>query len=527
MGKIFNTDGYCDPQMNYMVDLTGRLQEIKAMVDAGKYFTINRARQYGKTTLLTALADLLSADYEVVNLDFQTMGSLSFENEPSFASAFSRELLDLVRDFPDGIEEKLTAFAEKTAPVVSLQTLFKTIKMWCNKAKRKIVLIIDEADSAANNQVFLDFLAQLRAYYLKRRKMPAFHSVILAGVYDIRNIRRKLRPDEAHRENSPWNIASDFLVEMSFSSEDIKGMIEEYEADHHTGMDIWGVSELIYEYTSGYPYLVSRICKLIDEQVSWKDGFPDRTSAWTKEGCLAAVKMLLEENNPLFDSMINKLKEFPELEILIRHQLFRGRPVVYAADNTAIRNARMFGFVKIENGDVQIANRMFETRLYNYFLTQPEVQNSEMYHLAVLNRNQFIRDGQLCMEHILEKFIEYFDDIYGDQEQKFYEEDGRRYFMLFLKPIINGAGNYYIEARTRNQERTDLIIDYQGVQYIVELKVWRGNAYHERGEEQLAAYLDHYHLKKGYMLSFNFNKKKETGLREILLGDKILIEAVV
>lgn len=40
-------------------------------------------------------------------------------------------------------------------------------------------------------------------------------------------------------------------------------------------------------------------------------------------------------------------------------------------------------------------------------------------------------------------------------------------------------------------------------------------------------YLDYFHLKKGYMLSFNFNKKKEIGVKEIALGDKILIEAVV
>lgn len=93
--------------------------------------------------------------------------------------------------------------------------------------------------------------------------------------------------------------------------------------------------------------------------------------------------------------------------------------------------------------------------------------------------------------------------------------------------MINGTGNYYVEARTRNQERTDLIVDYLGTQFIIEMKIWRGNAYNERGEEQLTEYLDHYHLKKGYMLSFNFNRKKEIGLKEIRLGDKILIEAVV
>ena len=59
------------------------------------------------------------------------------------------------------------------------------------------------------------------------------------------------------------------------------------------------------------------------------------------------------------------------------------------------------------------------------------------------------------------------------------------------------------------------------------MKIWRGNEYNERGEEQLVGFLDYFHQKKGYMLSFNFNKKKETGVKEIVLGDRLLIEAVV
>ncbi len=73
----------------------------------------------------------------------------------------------------------------------------------------------------------------------------------------------------------------------------------------------------------------------------------------------------------------------------------------------------------------------------------------------------------------------------------------------------------------------DLVIDYQGEQSIVEMKIWHGNSYNERGEKQLSEYLDHFHLKKGYMLSFNFNKKKEIGVKEVVIGDKLLIEAVV
>ena len=84
-----------------------------------------------------------------------------------------------------------------------------------------------------------------------------------------------------------------------------------------------------------------------------------------------------------------------------------------------------------------------------------------------------------------------------------------------------------MEAETRNRERMDLVIDYHGEQYVCELKSWHGNAYNERGEKQLTDYLDHFHLNKGYMLSFNFNQKKNIGVKEIMLGDKQLIEAVV
>ncbi|MDE6620104.1 MAG: 9-O-acetyl-N-acetylneuraminate esterase, partial [Lachnospiraceae bacterium] len=255
--------------------------------------------------------------------------------------------------------------------------------------------------------------------------------------------------------------------------------------------------------------------------------FPDSHSAWTKAGVLEAVKRLLSEKNPLFESLIGKLNDYPEMKSMIYQLLFQGQVIAYNADDQATDMLRLFGFITVERETVRIANRIFETRLYNYFLTLPEVQNGDLNRLALQDKNQFVRNGRLDMERILTKFVEHFDDVYGDQDKRFLEEDGRRYFMLYLKPIINGTGNYYVESRTRNQERTDLIVDYRGEQYIIEMKIWRGNAYHERGEEQLAGYLDHYHLKRGYLLSFQFNKTKAAGIREIKVGDKVIIEAVV
>lgn len=533
MGRCFNTTGACNPQLHYMVDLRERLGEIRKLVDAGEYFTINRARQYGKTTTIKALTDFLKNDYVVISLDFQMIGNEEFENAHIFSTTFASYFLRTIRNrrrpilgLCDDILEKLD-YTSVQDPLFSLGKLFLILSELCDTAEKPVVLIIDEADSATNNQVFLDFLAQLRAYYLNREIMPAFQSVILAGVYDVKNIRRKLRPDEEHRMNSPWNIAADFKVDMSFSQNGIAGMLKEYEADHQTGMDIEGMADLIYDYTAGYPFLVSRICKLMDEDVADSGRFPDKAAVWTKAGFLEAVKLLLSEKNTLFESLIGKLHDYPGLRRMVYEILFAGVKIVYNPDEQWIDIAMMFGFAKKSGGNVEIANRIFEVRLYNYFLATAEAQGSEIFRAAVQSKPQFIRDGHLDMKLVLQKFIEHFDSIYSGNAEEFNEEEGRRRFLLYLRPIINGAGNYYIEAETRNSRRMDIVVDYHGEQFIIELKVWRGNAYHERGEKQLSDYLDYFHLKKGYMLSYNFNVNKEIGIREIQLGDRILIEAVV
>ena len=248
---------------------------------------------------------------------------------------------------------------------------------------------------------------------------------------------------------------------------------------------------------------------------------------WTKEGFLSAVKMLLEDDNPLFQSLMNKFKDFPELNHVISQLLFQGKSIAYNPDDTAVSSAKMFGFIKVVNSTVLLANRIFEMRLCNKFLLDFKEQDTGIYTEGMRNKNQFIINGHLDVRKILEKFVEVFDYLFGDKNEAFLEETGRKYFMLFLRPIINGIGNCYVEAQTRNQQRMDLVIDYLGEQSIIEMKVWHGNAYHERGEEQLMGYLDYFHLNRGYMLSFNFNQKKEIGVKEIVLGDKLIIEAVV
>lgn len=513
MERYFNITGCCNPQEHYMVNLDSRLAQIKKMIDRGQYFCINRGRQYGKTTILGALEKYLENDYIVVSMDFQGLSTENFKTEMTFVKAFTSAFLETL-EFSD-YQNAFKSAKENLIAITDMTDLFRKLFYVFKSIEKKFVLIIDEVDQASNNQVFLDFLALLRMNYLKRHKRITFQSVILAGVHDIRNLRQKIRPDAEHRHNSPWNIASSFNVDMSFSPQDIARMLEQYEKDYHTGMDIKKISQLIYDYTSGYPVLVTEFCKIMDESVGWSE-----------QGVIEANKQILIKKTPLFESLIGKLEDNEFLRKLLYGILFKGQKIPYNPDDATIDDAFMYGFVKNEHGLIEVANRVFEVRIYNWFISI-ETTDSLIFAEGVNDKNQFISGNQLNVELILEKFIQHFNDIYGSQPDKFKEDDGRKLFLLYLRPIIIGTGNYYIEAQTRDQRRTDVIVDYLGKQYIIELKIWHGDEYNTKGEQQLSEYLDYYHINKGYLLSFNFNKNKQIGMHTIELNGRTIIEAIV
>ena len=168
-----------------------------------------------------------------------------------------------------------------------------------------------------------------------------------------------------------------------------------------------------------------------------------------------------------------------------------------------------------------------ETRLYNYFLA--EQKPNSMFLLGQADKDHFIRDGMIDMPYLLDRFVVHMNETFHlDKDHKFLEENGREIFLTYLRPIINGVGNYYIEAQTRNNDRMDVIVDYLGIRYVIELKIWRGNSYNQRGEEQLYRYLEYFHLQKGYLLSFCFNKQKKSGLLPpVELNGCTLIEAII
>ena len=296
----------------------------KDYIEKGQYFTINRARQYGKTTTLYLLERRLREEYIVLSLSFEAADEY-FESMGSLAEGLVMDISECLKaQNVDGtiIEEWNRPLSER----FPMRSLGIKISSLCKTCGKKIILMIDEVDKSSDNQIFLSFLGLLREKYLKwqQGKDETFQSVILAGVYDVKTLKLKLHPQEEMKYNSPWNIAVDFQMDMSFDCEDIESMLKEYESEHRTGMHVQDIARIIYDYTSGYPYLVSRICQIIDERIAGIKEFGNVSSAWTKEGVLAAIKILLKEPNTLFDDMTKKLSDYPQLQEMLQNILFGG-----------------------------------------------------------------------------------------------------------------------------------------------------------------------------------------------------------
>jgi len=366
--RKFNVTGLCVPEEDYMVDISDKVTKIKDMIDSRCYFTINRGRQYGKTTTLAMLERELRDDYLMILISFEGLGDESFAAPAAFCAALM-ELIRRALQFTSADEKYSNAWF--TPDVKDFMSLNRHITKMCEG--RKIVLMIDEVDKVSNNAVFLHFLSMLREKFLARKRNVdyTFHSVILAGVYDIRNIKLKMISEGAHTPevmenkiyNSPWNIAASFEIDMSFCPAEIATMLAEYEADHAIGLDIPALANEIYSYSGGYPYLVSKICKHIDEKLN-KD--------WTPHGVQDAVNIILRERNTLFDDLFKNLENNKSLYDLIYEVLVLGKKRTYAIGSPAVDIADMYGIIKETDSSVAIANRIFELVICDYFIAKDE-----------------------------------------------------------------------------------------------------------------------------------------------------------
>jgi hypothetical protein len=519
MDKEFNVTGSCNPQRHYMADISHKFSEVLKLIEKGKYFTINRPRQYGKTTMLDEIERHPPGEYLTVYISFEGIGDAIFNDESKFSSGLIELFSESLRMNHPGIADDIMKIGRDAADLKSLGTF---ISQFAEHVGKSIVVLIDEVDKSSNNQLFLSFLGILRNKYLlrERGKDFTFHSVILAGVYDVKSLKLKIRENGEAKLNSPWNIAADFNVDMSFNPAEITGMLVAYAGDRGVEMDFNAVAGRIHYYTNGYPFLVSKICKNIDEEESGQN--PDYNSKhWTIDDIDWSFRWLTRPmyTTTNFDDMIKKLENNKELFTLVRAVSVEGKEISAAADNPIVNLGITYGIFSASEGKVVISNRIYEQRIVTYM--QSKQETSELKDYFLYHDYGYLENGRLALGFILEKFQIFMKEHYSAKDSTFLEREGRLVFMSFLKPVINGKGFMWKEPVSGDERRMDIVVTYGSRQKeVVELKIWRGEEYHQQGLEQFSGYLDFQNLKHGYLLIFDFNKKKQYKSESIRFKDK-------
>lgn len=526
MKKEFNNTGVCLPELHYMMDTSAKMAKVLAMAKGGAYFVISRPRQHGKTTTLHTLLRALKADgaYLPILLNFQGADSGALTSDAAFARMVAGEIAAYFEFDAPALYAKWQAV---TGPDCNMQVLSRAITaMVHDMPEKRLVLLVDEVDASSNFASFLNFLGMLRTKYLARtlKQHYTFHSVVLAGVHDIKSLKYRLRDPEQAKYDSPWNIAADFLVDMAFSPQEIVPMLADYCAAEGVSMDMPAIAGRLHYHTAGHPFLTSQLCKIIAEEILLERGAPP---AWTTDDVDAAVRILLRRDNTNFDSLIKNIANNSSLAKLLHQMLLDGEVFVFNPDEEVMRLGRTYGILK-DNGHIKVHNRVYEQRIYNYVVTKTRQRMVDEGINTKGSAARFARpDGTLDMRLLLLRFQAFLKEQRGEKRMAFLEREWRLLFLAFLRPAINGHGHDFCEAVTSEERRMDVAVAYGPHRYVVELKIWRGPKYHAAGLSQLAGYLDAQGLEEGWLVIFDPRKEQpEVGRQEDIAHDGKRVFAV-
>ena len=499
MIKRFNITGNCDAKKHYMADVSKKLEQVYAMVEFGDYFIINRPRQYGKTTTLFTIADkyINSTEYAVICISFEGVGDAAFATERDFCTMFIRILARHARFYLPEVQQWLKDIAPS---MENMEHLSDIITDLANKTPRKIILIIDEVDKSSNNQLFVSFLAMLRDKYLIQNSFKTFHSIVLAGVHDVKTLKLKLRPEDEKKYNSPWNIAAEFKVDMNLQVAEIVPMLKEYAADKGVKMNVQEIAECLFYYTSGYPFFVSKLCKMLDEDM-------ETNGEWTNEDIENAVKIVVNEKNTNLETLTKNLQEYPKLYELVYKIAVDNEIVPFNSFNEVVTLGMIHGIFKTQNGaGLKIHNRIYADVIYSYMTFEVLVFSfPQSGQTRLIYKND---DGTLNMETVMLGFQTFMKKEYSKKDRDFLERNGRLVFLAFIKSILNGSGHDFKEPQISDEKRLDVVITYLHQKFVAELKVWYGQKAHEKGLLQLADYLEIQSLTEGYLLIFDHSEIK-------------------
>jgi len=500
--RFFEDSGTVNPEDAYYVPLNNvsntKKQDIKTMIDRGRYFSIFSPRQSGKTTFFEGIRDQLHDDptYIVIILSFEKYTDL---NSTRFYRLIGEELYSQLLDRLEKVNCDKTGAVKsfldshRLTDHISFSRLFEELNRLI--LFKKIMIFIDEFDGIPLDELG-NFLTALRSLYQKYKKVKqkALYSVGLVG---IRNVTKLVVGGV-----SPFNIA-DQVTLPSFTLENVRDLYAQY-TEETTQPFTSGAVKRVYDETAGQPWLVNRLGTILTVDVK-----PRTLEPIDEKDVEQAIRLLLREKNDHFDNLYEKAKLYKEtfVEIVFDH-------VEYGPDDEDQGWLEQYGLIRDRDGNAVVANNIYKARYIKTFFKEVNAYRDisiEAYTLAT--------DG-LDMERILLDFNNYIARIGVNafyQKKKPYEKTGQFLLTAWLYQFVrSGEGELRYEVPT-GLGRMDVLLTYKGRKYIIETKVNRYNdttAILEEGLTQLSGkYLATEGIAEGYLVVFDTRVPVGTGCK--------------
>jgi hypothetical protein len=493
--RMFEDSGTVDPKMSYHVELENvantKGQDIKTLVDLGRYFSIFAPRQSGKTTFFEDFCLGLEKDpaYVALLLSFQTYKNL---DKQRFYQLIQKDLYNQLMNRLNAVNcRKLDAIrayldSHNLTDHISFSELFEELNRIIEF--KKIVIFIDEFDGIPVSELE-NFLTTLRELYQKYKKRTdkALYSVGLVG---IRNITKLIVGGV-----SPFNIADQVKL-PPFTLKNVRDLYTQYTEETNQPFTDEAIKK-VHEETAGQPWLVNRIGTILTINIK-----PETTAPITEEDVEKAIGILLYEENSHFDNITEKAKQYKETFVDV---VFDG--VEYIPGDEEQSLLLTHGLIKAEGKNVHVSNPIYKKRFTRTFFRE----SGAIVDVSV--KGYFRPDGLLNMEAILSDFEEYIIQIGVSafyQSQKPYEKTGQFLLTAWLYQFVEGRkGELRYEAPS-GLGRMDILLIYQGHKYIIETKINRSHgdrALNKAIDQLCGKYLLTEQVDEGYVVIFDLKTK--------------------
>ena len=493
--RYFEKSGVVDPGASYYVSLENVTntdnQDIKTMVDLGRYFSIFAPRQSGKTTFFEGFCSGIEKDpvYMAILLSFQDYKNL---NSQRFYQLIQKDLYSQLVNRLNAVNcPKLDAIrgyldSYNLIDHICFRELFEELNRIIEF--KKIVIFIDEFDGIPIDELE-NFLTTLRELYQKYKKRTD-KALCSVGLVGIRNITKLIVGGV-----SPFNIADQVKL-PPFTLKNVRDLYTQYTEETNQPFTDEAIKK-VHEETAGQPWLVNRIGTILTINIK-----PETTAPITEEDVEKAIGILLYEENSHFDNITEKAKQYKETFIDI---VFNG--VEYIPGDEEQSLLLTHGLIKAEGKNVQVSNPIYQKRFTRTFFRE----SGAIVDVSV--KGYFRPDGLLNMEAILSDFEEYIIQIGVNafyKSQKPYEKTGQFLLTAWLYQFVEGRkGELRYEAPT-GLGRMDILLIYQGHKYIIETKINRSSLDKtvEKAIDQLCGkYLLTEQVDEGYVVIFDLKTK--------------------